>query len=229
MFRHGNSIIRLQQYLKMKIIYATNDKAEVPTVLANWCYQNNHDLLIGYNLDQIELLTLEFQERDLLIADRLPLILPQIWLEKSKFLSVNVHPSLLPRHKGSYAQFWSAILDNYCGVSIHEITHELDSGDLFLQSGNQIDVRSTFRQFYAGLRLQTERLIVKFLQDHYEGRVERSKQGESLTPVHTKKTTIPLLAKLPHGWDTKISDARLILENDLSSLDWVISIRNKHV
>jgi len=80
----------------MNIVYATNNKAEAPSTLANWCDQNSHKFLIGYCLDEIELLTLEFQERDLLIADRLPLILPQNWLEENKFLSVNVHPSLLP-------------------------------------------------------------------------------------------------------------------------------------
>jgi len=98
-----------------------------------------------------------------------------------------------------------------------------------LQGGNSFDARRTFRELYTEQRLQTEILIVKFLQDYCEGKAERSKQGESFTPIHTKNTTVPLLAKLPHGWDTRIIDARLILENDLASLDWVISLRNQNV
>lgn len=209
----------------MKIIYATNGSVEVPLSLIRWCRQNDCDLFVSRTIDELSLAAQKLCKNDLLIADRLPVILPRLWLEQTKFLSVNTHPALLPRHKGSYSLFWSAMLSEECGVSVHELTHEVDSGDLFLQTKIEFDPRITFRELYAEVRSQTELSILTFLREYNEGKTTQTKQGESPTPVHTKNSTLPFLAKLPLGWDTRIIDARELLDPELSSLDWVISLR----
>jgi methionyl-tRNA formyltransferase len=210
----------------MRILYATNNLAKVPISLKHWCDQESHTLLISHNLKELTLATKNFDENDVLIADRLPVILPGFWLEQTKFLSVNLHPALLPRHKGSYSLFWSAILDHQCGVTVHELTHELDSGDIFLQKKLNVNHRKTFKELYADIRLLTEVSILTFLGEFCEGRNKKTKQEKSPTPVHTKKSTLPLLAKLPLRWDTRIQDAKEMLEIELSALDWVNSLRN---
>lgn len=211
----------------MRVVYATNSLAEVPLSLIRWCRQNYLDLFISRSLDELSLTVQKFDKNDLLIADRLPFIIPRLLLEQSRFLCVNVHPALLPKHKGSYSLFWSALLHEECGVSVHEITHEVDSGNLFLQERIKFDSLITFRELYAEVRLQTELLILTFLREYFEGKTTQTKQGESVTPVHTKNSTLPLLAKLPLGWDTRIKDAREILESELRTLDWVTSLRHQ--
>lgn len=47
---------------------------------------------------------------------------------------VNVHPSLLPRHRGADPYFWSILQgDRETGVTVHGITAEYDDGPVLLQ------------------------------------------------------------------------------------------------
>ncbi|SFV67625.1 Phosphoribosylglycinamide formyltransferase [hydrothermal vent metagenome] len=69
---------------------------------------------------------------DLTILAGFMRILTPVFTEHVK--SVNLHPSLLPRHKGL-----NAIEKSYCdaydtgGVSVHWVTSELDGGEIILQ------------------------------------------------------------------------------------------------
>jgi methionyl-tRNA formyltransferase len=46
----------------------------------------------------------------------------------------NVHPSLLPRHRGYNPYYWTILAgDRVAGVSVHRMTDEYDAGDVVLQ------------------------------------------------------------------------------------------------
>ncbi len=48
--------------------------------------------------------------------------------------SLNFHPSLLPRHRGTAPLIWSIVEgDEMTGVSVHELTPGIDTGDLVYQ------------------------------------------------------------------------------------------------
>lgn len=52
----------------------------------------------------------------------------------SRIKAINIHPSLLPLHKGAHAikqSFESN--ENFGGVSVHWVSDELDSGDIIIQ------------------------------------------------------------------------------------------------
>ena len=59
-------------------------------------------------------------------------ILTPVFTEQVK--SINLHPSLLPRHKGLHA-IEKSYHDSYPngGVSVHYVTSELDGGDIIVQ------------------------------------------------------------------------------------------------
>jgi len=59
-------------------------------------------------------------------------IIPSAWLEVPRQARLNVHPSLLPRHRGAAPLNWPILEgDTETGLCIAEITAKLDSGDLF--------------------------------------------------------------------------------------------------
>jgi folate-dependent phosphoribosylglycinamide formyltransferase PurN len=69
---------------------------------------------------------------------------------------VNRHGSLLPKHRGRVASFWSHLEGKY-GVTIHFVDEGIDSGSIILQSELQIDpcscyfrvLKSVFEASYA--------------------------------------------------------------------------------
>jgi methionyl-tRNA formyltransferase len=47
---------------------------------------------------------------------------------------INVHPSLLPRHRGADPYFWTlALRDGTTGVTVHQVTAQYDEGPVLLQ------------------------------------------------------------------------------------------------
>ncbi len=75
---------------------------------------------------------LEKYTPDLTVLAGFMRILTPVFTEQIK--SINLHPSLLPRHKGLHAiekSYHDAHLNG--GVSVHYVTSELDSGEIIVQ------------------------------------------------------------------------------------------------
>lgn len=67
--------------------------------------------------------------------------------------AINIHPSLLPRHKGAGAlkrSFQSDDVD--AGVSVHWVSCELDSGTIILQKGFLKSLTPNFETFQSRMR-----------------------------------------------------------------------------
>ena len=73
---------------------------------------------------------------DLVVLAAYGLLLPKVFLETPRFGAVNVHPSLLPRHRGA-APVAAAILagDGSTGTSVIVMDETLDTGPLLARSG----------------------------------------------------------------------------------------------
>jgi len=94
-------------------------------------------------------------------------ILTPVFTEKIK--AINLHPSLLPRHKGLGAIEKSYADDSPVGgVSVHHVTSELDGGEIIVQK--EIDK--------AGLSLE------RYRQSVY--RIEKEALSEAIEKVLKK-------------------------------------------
>jgi phosphoribosylglycinamide formyltransferase-1 len=82
--------------------------------------------------DEAVVACLKQYEPELTILAGFMRILTPVFTEQIK--SINLHPSLLPRHKGLNAIQRSYDDDHACGgVSVHYVTSELDGGEVILQ------------------------------------------------------------------------------------------------
>ncbi len=71
---------------------------------------------------------------DLFVVVSFGLILPRALLEVPGLMTLNVHPSLLPRYRGAAPMHWALINgDPQTGVTVMRITEKLDAGDILLQ------------------------------------------------------------------------------------------------
>ena len=63
-----------------------------------------------------------------------PWRIPSTLLRLPEIAALNAHPSLLPRHRGPDPLFWTYYgFESQSGVTIHQMTGQLDAGDVVLQ------------------------------------------------------------------------------------------------
>lgn len=111
---------------------------------------------------------------DLLLVASFREMIPEALFLVPRLGAVNVHPSLLPRHRGP-CPFSAAILsgDADTGVSYHLLSKEADAGDVVLRRGHDLDERITC----GGLRRSLSKLAAEMLPDL----AELCRQGTALT------------------------------------------------
>jgi methionyl-tRNA formyltransferase len=72
---------------------------------------------------------------DLLCVASFPWLLQRDVLHLARFGAINVHPALLPRHRGILPLFWIYHADDReTGVTVHRMSEAADQGDILLQS-----------------------------------------------------------------------------------------------
>lgn len=71
---------------------------------------------------------------DLFVVSSYGKMIPTSWLKIPAAIALNVHPSLLPKYRGAAPIPWQILNgEKETGVSIAEVTKDLDAGDLFSQ------------------------------------------------------------------------------------------------
>jgi methionyl-tRNA formyltransferase len=100
---------------------------------------------------------------------------------------VNVHPSLLPRHRGPSPIQWAlACGDRFTGVSTMLLDDGMDTGPLLLQERVRIEDREDAEQLGSRLAVLGAELLVKSLDGLEEGSVSprpQASDGANVTPM----------------------------------------------
>lgn len=71
---------------------------------------------------------------DLIVSWFWTRLLPSAWLSAAPLGGINLHPSLLPRHRGPNPYYWAIDSgDRETGVTLHTLAPEYDTGAILLQ------------------------------------------------------------------------------------------------
>jgi len=111
---------------------------------------------------------IESYKPDLVVLSGFMRILTDVFTKNIK--AINLHPSLLPKFKGSRAierSFESD--DNECGVSVHYVNSELDGGDIILQQRFTKQQTDTFESFSAKIKTIEFEIMPKAIQKVLRG------------------------------------------------------------
>ena len=150
----------------------------------------------------------EFEERLVsLEADLFVVVafkfLPDSIINIPKYGSINIHPSLLPKYRGS-SPIQYALLngDVKTGVSIIHLNSKIDSGAILGQEKIDISSISTFGEMYKKLGILSSDLIIKVINDINRKKINPVIQDES------KKTLAPKIKKedLKIDWNNSSLD-----------------------
>lgn len=122
---------------------------------------------------------------------------------------INLHISYLPYNRGSHPNYWSFVKKTQKGVTIHEMTHEVDRGKILFQKKIffKIDSRLTFEKTYRILVNEIEKLFIK----NYSEIINFKYKGK----IINKKGSINFKKDLPKNfkWDVVIKNHLTDLAN----------------
>lgn len=102
---------------------------------------------------------------------------------------INIHPALLPRHRGLFPYFWVlANEESETGVTVHIVEPEFDAGDVIAQGSIEVSPSDTVQSLsYKSARLGGE-LLVQAVDAIETGTVVRSPQDPALASYHSWPT-----------------------------------------
>ena len=131
-------IVKTLHQKECEVVFALTNKPEAEGILVAQEYGIPYGIVEPKNFDSREaydatvVATLKRYNPDVTVLAGFMRILTPVFTEQIK--AINLHPSLLPRHKGLYA-IEKSYQDEYDegGVSVHVVSSELDGGEVIVQ------------------------------------------------------------------------------------------------
>lgn len=123
----------------------------------------------------------EFGECDLLCVAAFPRLIPASVRSRARLGAINVHPSLLPKHRGPDPLFWTYFDDDReAGVSLHWMSDGIDDGDLIAQDRVTLERGTTGLALYLDMARRGGDLIRKNVPRIERGSAARVAQDSTL-------------------------------------------------
>lgn len=145
------------------------------------------------------------QTADVLLSVGFPLILPKAVIESYKY-AVNLHPTLLPRHRGKYLHYVLIENDDHSGVTAHFMDDGTDTGDIIGQRIFTVSPFDTVTSLRRKSEALGESLVVDVLMQLATNTFIAVKQSESESSTHVQQRTpddseidgqVPLIHLMP--------------------------------
>ena len=129
----------------------------------------NHSIPVGYFGDAANQLCAFVRDlsADVHLLACYPRKLPRAIVETAKYCSINIHPSKLPKYKGPDPIFWQLLsAETQTGVSLHEVSDSIDSGDIFHFEPVAYPPGATLEQIQSVLLKRAILSLAKLLDTH---------------------------------------------------------------
>ncbi len=98
----------------------------------------------------------------------------------------NIHPALLPRHRGLFPYFWAlAAGDEEMGVTIHWVDQKFDTGDILLQERISIEPEDTILSLSYKSAVVGAEMLVEAVKLVADGNPPRIVQNNRQASYHT--------------------------------------------
>jgi methionyl-tRNA formyltransferase len=115
---------------------------------------------------------------------------------------INIHPSLLPRHRGPAPINWTLIKgDHLCGVSVNFVDLKVDAGAVLAQNAMPVPEAVGSGDIEVELSAIGTKLLLKVIQQIKDDRLTPVPQNETLATINRllKKTDGQINLELPAG------------------------------
>ncbi len=126
---------------------------------------------------------------DMIVVVSYGKFLPKSILNMPKYGCINVHPSLLPKYRGSAPIQWAILNgDKVTGTTIMKMNEKMDAGDIILQKQVPILENETTGELWSRLAKISSELLLEVIEQIENGTATYTKQAEkySIAPMITK-------------------------------------------
>lgn len=142
------------------------------------CKKNNYTYHVPKTKKDLQEIFAQFSSIDLIVVSAFMMLIPSSILSLPKKGIINLHASLLPKHRGAHPLNWAIISgDEYTGCTVHYMTEELDKGDIILQEKFPIAEHDIVSLFAHASQLGAQ-LLVKAVQEFKHGAPKARPQDE---------------------------------------------------
>lgn len=127
---------------------------------------------------------------DMIVVVSYGKFLPKSILQMPQYGCLNVHPSLLPKYRGSAPIQWAIINgDKVTGTTIMKMNEKMDAGDILLQTQVEIGEDETTGELWQRLSTISSHLLLEAIEKVEAGQVKPKKQSDNYTlaPMITKQ------------------------------------------
>lgn len=124
--------------------------------------------------------TIKEMNPDIVCVVSYGMILPKSFLKIPKMGCVNVHPSLLPKYRGSAPIQWAILNgDKITGVTTMYMDEKMDTGDIILKQEVEVGEDETTGELWNRLSTIGSKLLIETLEKIEKEIAPREKQGEN--------------------------------------------------
>jgi methionyl-tRNA formyltransferase len=117
---------------------------------------------------------------DLICIATFPRRIPEEITTLAPLGAINVHPSLLPRHRGPLPLFWTYHADDRAaGVTVHHTSENFDAGDIILQDSFSLPRAYPIARLNEDVALHGARVLQSAVAALARGQAARIAQNES--------------------------------------------------
>lgn len=151
-----------------------------PTPVKEWALKHEVEVFQPKKLTDEAYERLTQEDWDLWILFAYGKIIPQRFIDIPKHGILNIHPSLLPRHRGA-TPVEAAILagDTTTGITIQQMRFKLDSGPIVAQEEVSLSGNEFARDLGPSLVEHGARMLIDILPKYLNGDIEPVEQDES--------------------------------------------------
>jgi methionyl-tRNA formyltransferase len=126
------------------------------------------------------------QRPDLVCVAGFPKLIPLSLVADAPLGAVNLHPSLLPRHRGPLPLFWTYHSDDHvAGITVHDLTDRFDAGDVILQHSFPLPRGYPVNRLDQDVAVSGAKLLdaaIEALTTNSARRVHQDEQAATLAP-----------------------------------------------
>jgi len=210
-----------------------------PTPVELWAKNHNIAVLTfptnkqkpwEYENEEVVVDTLQPFKADLLVSASYGEKIPTATIADAKFGGINVHPSLLPRFRGTDPVPWTLLSgDHQTGVSIVTLSQSFDEGKIIAQKKIPVDPSDETEPLRAKLFAIGADLLAETLPEYISGHLRGNSQDNAKAVYARRLTrddgyvTWDILEKAMSGEDVDLSDRPEVLALDRSHISIVIS------
>ncbi len=153
-------------------------KEVVFSPVKQYCIDNNINYLQPIKIKEVEE-EIKKANPDILLTCAYGQFIPESILSIPKYYSINIHASLLPKHRGGAPIHWSIINgDKETGITIMEMIKQMDAGDIFYVEKLKIEDDDTLDSLFNKMEDLAYLVVKKYINNFFSKDLPRIKQDE---------------------------------------------------